>query len=183
MTMESFAESTVGRRVTRLIASAMESRFRYRFFGPTEILGAAGELRGRAVLEVGCGTGFFTLPAARAIGDEGSLTAIDVLSESVELVREKVRAAGLRNVHVMQADARQTSFEAGSFDMALLFGVIPAPMLPLARLLPEMHRVLRPGGVLAVWPHVPLWLPRSVLRAGLFELAGTRNGVHEFRRC
>jgi hypothetical protein len=36
-------------------------------------------------------------------------------------------------------------------DMALLFGVIPFLSLPLNRLLPEMHRVLKPEGTLAVW--------------------------------
>jgi ubiquinone/menaquinone biosynthesis C-methylase UbiE len=83
---------------------------------------------------------------------------------------------------VVNSDARHTGLEAESFDTVLLFGMIPAPTLPLARLLPEMHRVLKPGGSLAVWPPIPFWLPRSIVQAGLFEFTGKRRGVYGFRR-
>jgi SAM-dependent methyltransferase len=130
----------------------------------------------------GCGPGFFTLPAAAVVGDAGSLAAIDILARSVELVSGKVRAAGLSNVRVSRADALVTGFESGSFDTVILFGVIPAPMLPLARLLPEMHRILRAGGGLAVWPPAPGWPRRSILRSGLFRFASRRNHVYNFVR-
>jgi ubiquinone/menaquinone biosynthesis C-methylase UbiE len=83
---------------------------------------------------------------------------------------------------VIKGDARHTNLEATSFDTVLLFGVTPAPMLPLAQLLPEMHRVLKPGGCLAMWPPIFLWLPRSIVSSGLFELTAKRNGVYNFRR-
>jgi ubiquinone/menaquinone biosynthesis C-methylase UbiE len=180
--IERFAGSAIGKPITKLLAAAMESRFRYRFFAPDIILRGVDGLAGRDVLEVGCGTGYFTLPAAAIVGDAGSLVAIDILAESVDLVSGKVRAAGLPNVHVMRADALATGFEAGRFDTVLLFGVVPAPVLPLMRLLPEMHRVLRAGGGLAVWPPVPGWLPGSILRTGLFDLSSRRNHVCNFRR-
>jgi len=69
-----------------------------------------------------------------------------------------------------------------SFHTVILFGVIPAPMLPLTRLLTEMHRVLKPEGILAVWPPVPGWLPQSILQSGLFTCANKRNGVCNFKR-
>ena len=67
----------------------------------------------------------------------------------------KVQAANLKNVRVLKRDALNTKLDDESMDAVLLFGVIPAPMLPLDRLLPEMYRILKPGGVLAVWP--PSW--------------------------
>ena len=57
----------------------MDSRFRYRFFKPANTLMGVDNLPQHAVLEVGCGTGFFTIPAARLIGEQGCLVAIDVL--------------------------------------------------------------------------------------------------------
>jgi demethylmenaquinone methyltransferase/2-methoxy-6-polyprenyl-1,4-benzoquinol methylase len=57
----------------------------------------------------------------------------------------------------------------------LIFGVIPAPMLPMQQLLPEMHRILKPGGAMAVWP--PSWVHRSIVQSGLFRFSGKRNGV------
>jgi hypothetical protein len=65
MTTATFANSRIGRLFIKALAAAMESRVRYRFFGPTPILRGADIHPGQAVLEVGCGTGFFTIPAAR----------------------------------------------------------------------------------------------------------------------
>lgn len=183
MNTETFAGSPVGRAFTKLLAGAMESRFRYRFFNPVSILQGVDGLPGRAVLEVGCGTGFFTIPAARMIGDQGSLLAMDVLAESVDLVSRKVQAAGLRNVRVVKGNVLNTDLEAEGFHAVFLFGMIPAPMLPLTPLLTEIHRVLKPEGTLAVWPPVPGWLPHSVLRTGLFTSGIRRNGVYNFKRC
>ena len=108
---------------------------------------------------------------------------MDVLSESIEVVSRKVDAAGLKNIRLVRGDALDTGLDTESFDRILLFGVVPSPMLPLARLLPEMHRVLKANGTMAVWPPLPGWLPRSVLQSGLFAYIGKRNGVHNFRRC
>jgi ubiquinone/menaquinone biosynthesis C-methylase UbiE len=183
MDIEALAKTTIGKFFIKGMGPGMESRFRYRFFGPMNILRGADILPGQIVLEVGCGTGFFTIPAARMIGDQGCLVAMDVLSESVELVYGKVQAANLKKVRVIKRDAMHTGLDAESFHKVLLFGVIPAPMLPLTRLLPEMHRVLKAGGTLAVWPPVPGWLPRSILQSRLFTFTSKRNGVNNFRRC
>ena len=53
--------------------------------------------------------------------------------------------------------------------------------VPLSKLLPEMHRVLNPGGSLAVWTAVPGWSPRSVELSGLFSYVGKINTVHNFQ--
>jgi SAM-dependent methyltransferase len=182
MDAETLAGSAIGKLFIRLLARAMESRFRYRFFGPDKILRGVENLCAQRVLEIGCGTGFFTIPAARLVGDQGSLVAMDILSESVEFVSKNVGAAKLQNVRVVKGNALSTNLDAGSFNTVLLFGVIPAPMLPLNQLLSEMHRVLKPGGILAVWPPIPGWLPRSILKSGLFSEGQKRNGVYNFRR-
>lgn len=182
MNTEALAKSAVGARWIRVVAAAMESRLRYRFFSPEKILANSPLRAGQVVLEVGCGTGFFSIPAARLIGDRGRLVAIDILSESVELVAQKARAAGMLNIETVPCDVLDPPLESGSSDAVILYGVIPAPMLPLVPLLAEMHRVLKPAGALTVWPPVPGWLPRSVLRSGLFGQAERRKGVHNFVR-
>jgi ubiquinone/menaquinone biosynthesis C-methylase UbiE len=183
MDVEALAKSTIGKLFIRVLGAWMESRFRYRFFGPINILRGADIQPGQNVLEVGCGTGYFTLPAARLIGGQGCLVAMDILSESIELVSKKVQIANLKNVRVVKGDAMDTGLDSESFHKILLFGVIPSPMLPLPRLLSEMHRVLRAAGSLAVWPPIPGWLPQSILQSGLFTYTSKRNGVHNFRRC
>jgi ubiquinone/menaquinone biosynthesis C-methylase UbiE len=182
MDTETFARSKLGKLFIKILAAGMESKFRYRFFPPLNILSGADIVPGQSVLELGCGTGYFTIPAAQLIGERGSLTAMDVLQESVDLVSRKVQEANLNNVRVVQGNAMDTRLDAGSFHTVLLFGVIPAPMVPLKRLLPEIHRVLKAEGNLAVWPSIPCWLPQAILHSGLFTLTSKRNGVTNFRR-
>ena len=162
----------------------MGSRLRRWFMNPVKTLRGADIQPGQTVLEVGCGTGFFTIPAAKLIGDEGCLVAMDALSDFIKQVSKKVQSADLKNVHVVKRDALNTGLGAASIDTALLFGVLPWPALPLNRLLPEMHRVLKPEGRLAVWLFpVSGWVPKSILQSGLFKHVGKRKGVYNYKRC
>ncbi|MBW2250385.1 MAG: methyltransferase domain-containing protein [Deltaproteobacteria bacterium] len=65
---------------------------------PVKTLRGADIQPGQTVLEVGCGTGFFTIPAAKLIGDEGCLVAMDALSDFIKQVSKKVQSADLKNV-------------------------------------------------------------------------------------
>jgi demethylmenaquinone methyltransferase/2-methoxy-6-polyprenyl-1,4-benzoquinol methylase len=103
---------------------------------------------------------------------------MDMLQASVDAVSEKVHSANLKNVRVVKGDALDTLLDAGSFDVVLIFGVIPAPALPFNRLLPEMKRILKPGGILSVWP--PSWTHQGIIRSGLFAYTGRKNGVHNY---
>ncbi len=162
----------------------MGSRLRGWLINPTKTLRGADIQPGQTVLEVGCGTGFFTIPAAQMIGDQGCLVAMDPLSDYIERVSQKVQAADLKNVRVVKRDALDTRLDAASIDMVLLFGVIPFASLPLNRLLPEMHRVLKPEGSMAVWLFpISFGVPKSILRSGLFTYISKRNGVYNYKRC
>jgi ubiquinone/menaquinone biosynthesis C-methylase UbiE len=182
MDTETLAATPVGQFVIRGLGAVMESRVRYRLFPPDKVLQGADILPGQTVLEIGCGTGFYTIPGAALVGEAGEWIAMDVVPEAVELVSGKVRAAGLTNVRVVKGDARATALDDAGVDTVVLFGVIPAPMLPLGQLLPELHRVLKSGGTLAVWPPVPVYLPESVLASGLFAWSSRRNAVYNFAR-
>jgi ubiquinone/menaquinone biosynthesis C-methylase UbiE len=180
MDTEKFAKTTFGKMFIRLMAFIMESGFRYKFFGPKRILEGAGIRSGMKVLEVGCGTGFFTIAAGQMLGDNGSLIAMDRLPISVETVAKKVQEANLSNVvQVIKGDALDTKLEKEGFDEVIIFGVIPAPMLPMEKLIMEMHRILRPGGVMAVWP--PSWVHRAIVQSGRFRYINRRNGVSNYQ--
>ena len=119
------------------------------FRDPYKALEAAGLEPGQCVLEVGCGPGFFTVPAARIVGDEGSVHALDINPLALERVRQKVEKEGVTNVCTVLADAGQTGLSGESFDLVIVFGlghVIGGE----DRMMAEVYRLLRPGGTLSV---------------------------------
>ncbi len=187
--MNRFFEAMKNSKIINLIAKAagnnMESRLRHWLYDPVKTLQGAEIRLGDTVLEVGCGSGFFTLPTALLIGEQGHRVAMDVWPAYVERVSEKTRSANLKNVRVMEGDALDTGLDAASMDAVMLFGVIPFPLLPLNRLLPEMHRILKPEGFLTVWlwpPMVHFWVPKAILQSGLFNFMDKRNGVYNYKR-
>lgn len=184
MNTEDLGNSKIMNLLTKPAGMMMGSRLRRWLANPVKTLRGANIHPGQTVLEVGCGTGFFTIPAAQLIGDQGCLVAMDPLSDYIERVSQKVQAADLKNVRVVKRDALDTGLDDASIDMVLLFGVIPFPSLPLNRLLPEMHRVLKPEGSLAVWLFPSsAGVPKSILRSGLFTYISKRNGVYNYKRC
>ena len=85
---------------------------------------------------------------------------------------------------MVKRDALDTGLDAASIDKVLLFGVIPFPSLPLNRLLPEMHRIIKPEGRLAVWLFpISGLVPKWILQSGLFAYVSKLNGVYNYRRC
>jgi demethylmenaquinone methyltransferase/2-methoxy-6-polyprenyl-1,4-benzoquinol methylase len=163
----------------------MGSKLRKAMMDPVRTLQGADIQTGQNILEVGCGTGFFTIPAAEMVGDQGSLIAMDVSSGFIEQLTAKVEKAELKNVQIVKKDALKTGLDDASIDKVLLFGVIPFPLLPLDFLLPEMHRVLVPDGTMSVWLFPPLvhsWVPGTIVESGLFSSTNIHNGVYNYQR-
>jgi protein-L-isoaspartate O-methyltransferase len=179
---DKFATNAFFKFLAPVVAAVMDHPVRHRLNDPVETLEAAGLQPGQSVLEVGCGTGFFTVPAARLVGDTGLVHSIDLYPRAIEHVTQKVQKAGLTNVKLTLADALATGLPDSGFDLILLLGVIPSPTLPLERLLPEMHRLLKPDGELAVWTVFSWGLRASVNRSGLFVHIGKESGVQRFRK-
>jgi demethylmenaquinone methyltransferase/2-methoxy-6-polyprenyl-1,4-benzoquinol methylase len=113
------------------------------------VLRAAGLELGQRVLEVGCGPGFFTVPAAEIVGEDGSVLALDVNPLAVEHVRQKVLEAGAQNARVVLANAGATGLPDQSFDLAFVFG-LAHPIGGMDEIWAEIHRLLEPHGTLAV---------------------------------
>lgn len=119
-----------------------------------ERLLSMAELRpGERVLDVACGTGLVTLPAAEAVGPDGHVLATDISLRMVEAVTEAARARGLAQVSAARVGAEALrmddipAFDAALCALGLMY--VPDPVLALDR----MRRALRPGGraVAAVW--------------------------------
>ncbi|MCK4731525.1 MAG: class I SAM-dependent methyltransferase [Methanophagales archaeon] len=118
------------------------------FRNPQRLLKAAGLKQGQKVLEVGCGPGFFTIPAARIVGNEGVVYAVDVHPLAIERVKEKIEKEGIKNIKPILANASDTGLPDRSIDLAFLFGLRYIAG-GLGNVIAEIHRILKPGGVLS----------------------------------
>jgi ubiquinone/menaquinone biosynthesis C-methylase UbiE len=104
---------------------------------------------GERVLEIGPGTGYYTLDLAEWVGPEGTVEIFDIQQEMLDHTMRAVGKRGLANVAATQGDARSLLYEDDSFDAVVLItvlGEIPDQDAALA----EITRVLRPGGRLVV---------------------------------
>jgi SAM-dependent methyltransferase len=111
------------------------------------LLAAAQIQDGENILDIGCGCGDTTIPAARAAGSGHALGA-DFSRIQVAEARRLAAAAGVANARFEVADAQVHPFRAGAFDLVLSsFGVMffDDPAAAFANL----RKALRPGGRLA----------------------------------
>ena len=105
--------------------------------------------RGERMLEIGPGTGVYSIPIAKALGQDGSLDVLDVQQEMLDEVTAHARAAGVGNVTATRGDARTLPYSDDTFDAAYLVGVL-GEIPDEARALRELRRVLKPEGRLVV---------------------------------
>lgn len=106
---------------------------------------------GEHVIDVACGTGMVTLPAAASVAPTGRVLATDLSPKMVADVATRAAALGVTNLTAECRDAEQLG-EHAPFDVALCsLGLMYVPDPPAAAR--ELHRVIRPGGrtVVSVW--------------------------------
>ena len=116
------------------------------------LLDSAALAPGEHVLDLACGTGLVTLPAARAVGANGRVIGVDIANRMVEALRQRAAEAMLPQVVALRMDAEQLALPDDSVDVVLCaLGLMYLPHPDQALL--EIKRVLRPGGrtVIAVW--------------------------------
>jgi ubiquinone/menaquinone biosynthesis C-methylase UbiE len=104
---------------------------------------------GQRVLEVGPGTGYYVLQAARWLEPGGTLDILDIQQEMLDHTMHRARAMGVWNIVARRGDAQALPYPDDHFDSAYLvatLGEIPDKR----RALRELRRVLKRGGRLVV---------------------------------
>lgn len=139
---------------------------------------------GQTILEVGFGPAFFTLPAARIVGGNGRVYAIDINRVAIEKLKQKIKAGDIKNIEAKMASARDTKLLSLCIDIAFLFGVIHA-FDDVDSVMQEMHRVLKEGGMLSI--QKGRWSKEKIIaaasKAGLFSFEGSKGRVLRFRKA
>ena len=116
---------------------------------PEETLRAVGIAQGQTVVDLGCGPGFFTLPATGLVGPAGKVYGVDVQPEMVEACRQRAAEAGARQVEVVRSSEAHVPLPDGIADLVLA-SVVLHEAKDRAAFLREARRLLRPDGEVAV---------------------------------
>jgi ubiquinone/menaquinone biosynthesis C-methylase UbiE len=107
------------------------------------------EAAGERIVEVGPGTGYYTLPVAARLGPTGTLEILDTRQRYLDHTSRRAQAAGLTNVTATLGDGAALPFPDGWFDAAYLVTVLGEIRDPQAAL-DELRRVRKPQGRLVV---------------------------------
>ena len=147
-----------------------------------EVLKSAGIKKGQVVLDFGCGRGTYTIPAARIVGREGRVFALDKSSCVLDDLMKEVNLAGLGNIERMDTSGDiRFNLADGSIDVVLIFDVLNIYYFPnkegRLEVLKESKRVLRSDGLLLVYPkHIESQAESEVESIG-FRLESRYSGT------
>lgn len=133
-----------------------------------DVLRTAGLRRGDAVLDFGCGSGTYAIPAARIVGEDegrGIVYAVDRAwhgiwpGEGLAKLAGRVEADNLRNIRIMKTSGDpDIDLPDQVVDFALAHDVLHSYYFSAGQIPPvlrEIHRVLRAGGLLSLYPGDP----------------------------
>jgi len=160
--MPEFLTDVIDNPLRRWIQSPEETAIRH------------GILPGMTVLEIGPGNGTYTLAAARLLGSEGKMTAIDIEPKIIQRLGRRLQDENIDNVEARVADVHDLPYEDGTFDVITMIAVIgELPDKPKA--LAEFHRLLKPSGTLVF---SELLMDPDYPRAETLTRLGARAGFH-----
>ena len=150
---------------------------------PQDVVGEAGLGSGDRVLDYGCGPGSCTIAAAKIVGATGQVYAADINPVALDAVRRRAVKAGLGGIETILTECALPLAD-GAADAVLFYDTLHDVSGP-ADLLKELHRVLKPGGILAFSDHhLEDEQIRSTLTSGaLFELVEHRQHTYLFARA
>ena len=106
---------------------------------------------GFAILDYGCGPGGYITATAELVGKSGKIYALDIHPLAIQSVQSVVAKKQLTNVETIRSDCK-TGLPDNSVDVILLYDVLHNLSKP-SEVLAELHRVLRPSGILSLSDH------------------------------
>lgn len=96
---------------------------RRKYEQPESILLSAGLKSGMTFIDIGCNDGFFTVPAAKIVGQRGRVLASDIDDEALLRLNDKLRQAGITNTKTYKSWGEEFLPETGIADL-IFFGIV-----------------------------------------------------------
>jgi ubiquinone/menaquinone biosynthesis C-methylase UbiE len=124
----------------------------YKFLNPAEVVAQTGVMQGQVVADLGCGHGFYVLPAAQMTGPSGTVYAVDLMENKLAATVSIANQFGYKNVRVVQADLAKPLLDIpeNSCDLVIV-GNILHMISQMDQLIKNIYRILNsPGRVVIV---------------------------------
>jgi ubiquinone/menaquinone biosynthesis C-methylase UbiE len=118
---------------------------RRKWQNPEAILKEIGLKNGFTFIDLGCGGGFFSIPAALIVGEQGRVYALDADAEAIEITKGKATAKGLRNLIFRAGKAEEEILCSNCADI-VFFGNVLHDFENPSQVLANCRKVLRPAG-------------------------------------
>jgi ubiquinone/menaquinone biosynthesis C-methylase UbiE len=124
---------------------------------PESILAEIRLRAGIIFADIGCGQGFFTIPAAKIVGESGKVYASDISETNIQKLREKVDSAGLTNVVIETGKAEDLILCDACMDI-VFFGIVLHDFENPSKVLANAHSMLKKTGKLVDldWKQEPM---------------------------
>lgn len=116
---------------------------------PKKLLEHFGIKAGDRLADIGCGIGYFTLPAARIVGKQGKVYALDIEQEMLAEIEKKLLSDSLTNVELVQVKLNHLVLSNSTASCALAAFILHE-VNPLEVFLAELRRILQPAGRLYI---------------------------------
>jgi ubiquinone/menaquinone biosynthesis C-methylase UbiE len=144
---------------------------------PSELVEKLSINPGDAVMDFGCGPGFYTIELAKKAR---KVMAVDLSPEMLKKAQNKAVKKGVKNIEFLQSDGKNIKVEDSSVDLILLVAVYHE-VGESQTVLAEFRRILKPTGKLviaevvkkSIFPGAPVQKPdalKAEVEAGNFEL-------------
>lgn len=120
---------------------------------PHKALENAGIKEGDILVDAACGEGRFTFEASKLVGDSGSIYAVDISEEAIEILRQKATENELTNIQTFISDIDHSiPLKDNLADVCLLANIVHGLNAhdKIDGTLKETFRILKPGGTLII---------------------------------
>ena len=163
---------------------SMSLTYKFRnFFIPRKKILKEVEIKpGFHVLDYGCGPGSYIVPLAKLVGNTGKIYALDIHPLAIQRVQNIALKKGLTNLEAIYSDCK-TGLPDNSVDAVLLYDIFHDLDAP-NEVLRELHRVLKPNGILSFSDHhmKENEIVSGVTNSGLFKLATRGRRTYTFSK-
>lgn len=102
----------------------LDSEERRKMLPPEKTIISLGLKAGDIMADIGCGIGYFSIPASKIVGDNGYIFALDILPEMLEEVEIKARENNCNNIKTVLVKENDLGMKDGSVNFAFISNVL-----------------------------------------------------------